>query len=101
MSRNPAQNRQHISELRVRRHAKNSRVITHEKAKGCSCCSRKDIPHRNLHFDHFNPLTKKASIADMRRGSTSALIAEIRKCRLICLGCHRDRHQAARPDRAA
>lgn len=59
--------------------------------KACEMCGLADI--RVLDFDHTEPSTKKFSIA---RGVNEAyawetILAEIKKCRILCSNCHRIR----------
>lgn len=65
------------------------------KLKG-GCCEKCGY-NRNqaaLAFHHINPLTKSFQI-DMRKCSNSSwetLVAESRKCLLLCLNCHAEVH---------
>ena len=68
----------------------NLAIVRADKAKGCSFCPRKDPAL--LQYDHLDGKTKVGCIANMTRGSTDRLIAEINKCRLVCTRCHRERH---------
>ncbi len=51
----------------------------------------------NLHFHHRNPKTKKFTIASRHTSPPSTLIAEARKCDLLCASCHRSKHPKAEP----
>lgn len=45
----------------------------------------------NLEFDHIDPSTKLTVIAKMWTASEKKFWGEIRKCQLLCVGCHRDK----------
>jgi len=55
--------------------------------KGCEICGYKESAVA-LHFDHKYPNKKKRAIAHMMTYSLSNLVAEIRKCRILCANCH-------------
>jgi hypothetical protein len=63
------------------------------KAKPCADC-RRVFPPVCMDFDHRNPRTKYMSIAAMinQVRSKTRILAEIRKCDLVCANCHRLRH---------
>ena len=50
----------------------------------CERCGSK----KNLHFDHKNPKKKKFRIADNIDAPEDILLAEVKKCRLLCKKCH-------------
>ena len=60
---------------------------------GCACG---ELRHDRLQWDHLPEHTKRANVADMctasgsgmARYSLEAIVAEIRKCRVICGSCH-------------
>ena len=91
--RNPETNRRQQRARRARCRIINLAIVRADKAKGCSFCPRKDLPPALLQYDHLDGNTKVGCIANMTRGSTDRLIAEINKCRLICIMCHRERHR--------
>ena len=81
-------------------------VVASVKSRGCAECGAcADI----LHFDHIDPATKyrtrngrTVNPADMMKSGASAsgmrysratIMAEIRKCRVLCGTCH-DEHSA-------
>lgn len=53
----------------------------------CERCGSK----KNLHFDHKNPARKEFRIADRLDAPEKVLKKEVRKCRLLCEKCHRDK----------
>ena len=57
-------------------------------AKGCTLCGY-NAHHTALDFDHINPLDKELNIARNYSIGLKKLIAEIRKCRILCANCHR------------
>lgn len=53
---------------------------------GASCiqCSSQD----NLEFDHVNPLSKSFDISKLLNYSQDLVLAEVKKCQLLCKDCH-------------
>lgn len=43
----------------------------------------------NLEFDHIDPKTKEFAISQARSVSQERLDVELKKCQLLCYGCHR------------
>ena len=56
---------------------------------GCEMCGYNEHSAA-LQFDHIDPSTKEATIADMIRSGkkAEAVWAEIAKCRVLCANCH-------------
>lgn len=56
--------------------------------RGCSFC---DIRVGRFHLDHINMFSKVGSVCDMMESGAPAddIIAEINKCQLLCINCHR------------
>lgn len=52
----------------------------------CSLCGRKA---HTYHFDHINMFDKGACIPELARESLEVVVAEIAKCQLVCIPCHR------------
>lgn len=56
---------------------------------------------KNLHFDHKNPKKKEFLITDRLDAPENVLMKEVRKCRLLCDKCHRqktrDRNEHGQP----
>jgi hypothetical protein len=76
------------------RRAERQRFLNaHKREHGCAICGRKD---GGLDFHHIDPKTKTAPVASLSRYSMTKILAELKKCRVLCNGCHRDIHKAAR-----
>jgi len=58
----------------------------------CVICGHSDPRH--LVYHHKDPSTKSGSIAHMIKDvcKKEEIIAEINKCELLCMHCHRDKH---------
>jgi hypothetical protein len=77
-------------QIRLRRRIENRQVINKHKSVPCADCSR-NYPSYVMDFDHINPETKVANISALLNHSASwvALEAEIEKCEVVCVNCHR------------
>ena len=75
------------------RSAKRKYIQDMKKAKGCSNCGYNDNPDI-LHFHHINPETKINNISRMvgKNHSMERILAEIEKCKLLCITCHHKEH---------
>lgn len=51
----------------------------------CSQCGQTE----NLEFDHIDPSTKSFNISKLWSLSDSTVVEELRKCQLLCSGCHK------------
>lgn len=56
-------------------------------AKGCVECGYSAHPSA-LQFDHIDPQQKSFNIAMVSYSSVRQIVAEIRKCRVLCANCH-------------
>jgi len=74
-------------ESNQRYHTKRQIISEHKKL--CAICG--DTREHVLVFHHKNPKEKKFSIAGHNR-STMNLIAEIKKCMVLCNNCHNEFH---------
>ncbi len=47
-----------------------------------------------FHFDHIDPSNKVAKIAEMvsRTVAWKKILAEIEKCQVLCINCHKEKH---------
>jgi hypothetical protein len=58
-----------------------------KKERGCVDCGFNKHPAA-LHFDHLPGQGKWYNIADMLYRSPEAILAEIKKCEVVCANCH-------------
>lgn len=84
-----------ITMFRNKETTNNSKRLYTDKLKECGCsnCGYKNnnIP-RFFHFDHINPRDKGSEIADMVNCGDYTIydvMDEIKKCRILCLNCHK------------
>ena len=59
----------------------------YKMSKGCQVCGYNEHPVA-LEFDHIDKADKVMDISNMRKGNLKKLIAEVRKCRVLCANCH-------------
>ena len=73
--------------------AKRKYIQDMKKAKGCSNCGYDKNPDI-LHFHHIKPETKIDNISRMvgKNNSLEKILAEIDKCKLLCITCHHKEH---------
>lgn len=73
--------------MTVRKNRRRHWINLYKIARGCDICgyNREAVA---LHFDHIDSSQKKRAVAHMISGSLKNLIAEIRKCRMLCANCH-------------
>lgn len=45
-----------------------------------------------LHFHHVDPSTKYDSVTNMLKAPMKTIVAEMKKCRVLCCSCHRKEH---------
>jgi len=65
------------------------------KRSPCVDCAECFAPEC-MDFDHRDPSTKHASLAQMFGARLNRVLAEIRKCDLVCANCHRTRTRKRR-----
>ena len=75
------------TELRYRQ--KNKGAIDQLKTGPCSDCYQ-TFPPCAMDFDHVKD-RKKKDVSAMKSHSLKAIVAEIKKCDLVCSNCHRIR----------
>jgi hypothetical protein len=68
--------------------ASNKAFIRSLKEKPCSLCT-KSFEWYMMEWDHLDPSKKVVSISNAFRWSRARILAEVAKCRLLCIGCHR------------
>ena len=54
------------------------------------CCARCGVTD-NLEFDHIDPSTKSFTIAKGSSASEVKFQAELEKCQLLCVECHKEK----------
>jgi hypothetical protein len=59
----------------------------YKMSKGCELCGYNKHPAA-LQFDHIDPKTKLFTISSRLSLKRKTLIAEVRKCRVLCANCH-------------
>lgn len=84
----------------VRKHGSRAelrRILNTLKAVPCLDCA-KSFPTWAMEFDHRNPRTKCFNVSDGVRDDVSKekLLAEVAKCDVVCVLCHRYRTFARR-----
>ncbi len=63
-------------------------VDSYKKKKGCFCCGYNIHPSA-LDFDHINPEEKTMNVSQMLALNKDRLLAEVKKCQVLCANCHR------------
>lgn len=65
-------------------------------ARGCARCNERN-PNK-LHFHHYDPSTKRSEISTLiaQNMSMASILAEIKKCILLCASCHQREHMRLR-----
>jgi hypothetical protein len=64
-------------------------LVEELKSRPCADCGR-TFPTYVMDFDHIGPKTAEVS-SMVRTLSTERLLAEVRKCEVVCANCHRVR----------
>ena len=80
----------YVDKVMVRSENNKKFIFCLKDNKPCQDCNQK-FRHYVLDFDHRDPKTKVAGIAQMYTWSKEAILAEIDKCDLVCANCHRER----------
>lgn len=60
------------------------------RVNGCADCGT----HEDLNFHHLDPSTKSYDVTQMVNRSAVAFEAELAKCVVVCVTCHKRRHAA-------
>jgi hypothetical protein len=76
------------STQRAEKYRNRRRRIEQIKNVPCADCGKTFAP-QVMDFDHRDPKTKIADVAQMIMGSWTAVTAEIAKCCVVCANCHR------------
>jgi len=82
--------RYHREYNRKRREQNLERAFAMMGERKCAHCGSRD----NLEFDHINPATKKFAIGNQASTSWRRLVIEVKKCQLLCYGCHKTKSAA-------
>lgn len=61
-----------------------------KKGGKCVRCGETD----GLQFDHIDPATKTFTISKLWSLSNAKIEAELRKCQILCVPCHKDKTRA-------
>lgn len=72
-----------------------SKILKCMEFKGYICTDcKKDLSDTpwDAEFHHLDPKIKDSSISQMMDNHWSTIIEELKKCILLCCGCHRQRH---------
>lgn len=51
---------------------------------------------RRLHFHHVDPESKYDSVTNLMRAPMPTIVAEMKKCRVLCVNCHMKEHARLR-----
>lgn len=89
----PGQRDMHLSGMK-RRYAARAALIVAAKARPCTDCKGIFNPWQ-MDFDHLDAATKSNNVGTLAScGTVADIIAEIKKCEVVCSNCHRNRtHQ--------
>lgn len=83
--------RQSIKDRRDRNRDEQIKLMRRYKSFcGCKLCGEKEAVALDLH--HTDPSGKDANPSNLTAGSRERLVAEIRKCVVLCSNCHRKVH---------
>jgi 5-methylcytosine-specific restriction endonuclease McrA len=72
--------------LKVWRARRRHEAIVRLGGKCVACSEKREF---ELEFDHIDPKTKVASIAEMMTAAKAIFDAEVAKCQLMCKSCHK------------
>lgn len=67
---------------------KNIQIINDFKNKPCSICNQQYDSY-NMQIDHIDPMTKLYDVCQLKHSKSIILIAELKKCQVVCALCHR------------
>jgi hypothetical protein len=81
------------SQMLVRKHELIAFVDSMKEGQPCVDCGE-TFPVFCLEFDHLRDKTR--NVSNMRSHSREAILAEVAKCTLVCVNCHRVRSQSRR-----
>lgn len=80
----------HNARVRVHRSSRVAELASIKEALGCHVCGC-NIPS-TLDFHHIDPSTKLFEVSHIATYGWNMVLAEIAKCNIICVNCHRKLH---------
>jgi hypothetical protein len=83
------------SYVKARRHQRRAELIEMLGGKCVRCGATEDLV-----FDHIDPSTKRFAVGSSMSRAWAELVAEARKCQLLCPPCHREKGVEDRPEPA-
>lgn len=75
-----------------RRRCASRKLIREIKSRPCEICGHK-YHYSQMDFDHVNQDDKRLPISKMSLMGQESIEKEVRKCRVVCVNCHRDETQ--------
>mgnify|MGYP001009485643 CR=1 FL=1 len=91
------QNKEKLNKRKSDKHYESSKIIDGYKSFPCLDCNNIFLPVC-MDFDHINK-DKSNYVSCLKSGNIAKLIAEIKKCELVCANCHRIRTASRRPNK--
>lgn len=86
-----ANNRTQCRMRMKKRHQDRRDIVDDAKNKPCADC-KQSFPSPVMHFHHRDPSYKVSEVANLMKGKLDILLAEIKKCDILCTNCHILRH---------
>jgi hypothetical protein len=83
------------SYVKARRHQRRAELIEMLGGKCVRCGATEDLA-----FDHIDPSTKRFAVGSSMSRAWAELVAEARKCQLLCSPCHQEKGVEDRPEPA-
>ena len=81
---------QRLQQQKQKRTARREWWVELKGSLECKSCGNSDW--RCLEFHHRDPKTKKFSLAHSKSYSEDVIVAEMKKCDVLCANCHRIFH---------
>ena len=84
-----------MSAYTVQRKSANKEFLEREFGRTCAHCGKEIAESREICYHHIDPKTKSFTIKGngALKNSREVLIAEMKKCVILCFSCH-SRHHA-------
>jgi hypothetical protein len=83
-----ARNRAALLAKQQARQQANREWLNRLKGTTCEGCGSTNRDPHELHFHHRDPATKLFGVGDNTTRNRAAILAEIRKCDVLCWSCH-------------